>query len=200
MRQDVHPITSSVDMLWTITIFYAFYRLHLLSGYWPILLGILTTLLLINEWFSTRATFDFYTGPMFLADIADVFLYVCIYTTLDNKDTNLSYSVFFWLALSGIWFVYFIWDVFVIPYTIDEDSKKSLIKWEFWMFTAGVFTFGSFVILAVTSSDTPTWEKYYVELNVLQHINAGIILLVLYAWNKKKFDTVRKAFLEIGKK
>jgi len=194
MKKEVYPITTSIDVLWTITIFYAFYQLNSLRGYWPILLGILTTLLLINEWFSVRATFDFYTGPMFIADIFDVFLYISIFSALKAPGV-FSYATNYWLGLSLIWFIYFAWDISVLPFTKDVGSAKSLKKWMYSMLFASVFTFISYLFYEYIDKNQ-LLESYYIYALVLQYINASIILIVLYAWNKKKLETIRNALLK----
>jgi len=192
MKKEVNPITTSIDTLWTITIFYALYQLNTFRDYWPILIGILTTLLLINEWFSVRATFNFYTGPMFFADVFDVFLYICAYSALKAYG-SLTYSNTYWLCLSLIWFVYFIWDVSVLPFTLDEGAAKSLKKWKYSMLFASIFTFGTYLFFVFHDLQQLSFH-YSLLIQILKYANLIIIVVVLYAWNKKKIATIQKAF------
>jgi hypothetical protein len=191
MKKEINPITKSVDTLWTITILYAFYQITELRGYWPILIGVLTTLLLINEWFSVRATFDFYSDSMFVADVFDVFLYVLAYSAL-KRGGELTYSPIYWLCLALIWFVYFAWDVSVLPFTKDKESTLSLRKWMYSMLATSIFTFGSFLFLLWIERNQLR-SQYEVVIQVLQYANLVIIVIVLYSWNKKKLETVRNA-------
>lgn len=196
MKNEVNPITKSIDTLWTITIFYGLYQLSQLRGFWPILIGILTTLLLINEWFYVRATFDFYSDPMFVADLIDVFLYILAYSALSSP-SEFSYSTTYWLYLSLIWFIYFLWDVSVLPFTQDKTSAQSLRNWMFGMLISSIFTFGSFLFLFWVEYRHLSIQYHFIS-EVLQYLNLAIIAIVLFTWNKKKIQTIRNAFQKAG--
>lgn len=192
-RFPFQPASFSIDILFTLLTFYGFIQWSEMATFSSRFLGIGTLLVIVNEVFSSRATYDFYSDPMYILDLVDVFLFVNIFHMLRTDVQGLGYDPTFWILIALVWLVYAVWDFFVIPYTQDTESRASLMRWEKFMLFAFLGTLVSYIVLVVVPSVLS-------DVSIVRNVNTIFTILpsclifgIIIGWNRKKLLTIRTA-------
>ena len=184
-QKPLSPITASIDFLFTLLIFWALLQWDHSTTIASKFLFVLLYLIIINDWFSCRATFEFYTSEMFVIDVIIIFLFLRMVTSLTISHLTLGYQSVFWMQLSFLSILYGIWDYVVSIYTEDIGRRKGLKSWGNKMFLEGGMCIASYFWIE--------WIQTRVESRSLVFLIPElppvlIFVTLVIMWNKEKFQ------------
>lgn len=194
-RAQVSPITTSIDILFTLLIFWVFYEWRNVATLEGKVLALFLYLIIINDWFSCRGTYEFYTSEMFLIDVVIIFLFQRMMDALTRADSVAQYDVVFWLLIAAMSVLYGVWDYVVSVYTRDDERGRGLRSWAHKMFATAVLCAASYAGLRWLQlhSEFRTWMFLVAEA---PSFVVFVILIIL--WNKEKFQLYKELERTIG--
>lgn len=184
-----NPITSSIDLLFTLIIFWSFtkwtYIFNIQAG---VLLAFLYVII-INDWLSCRASFEFYTQTMFVIDVVILFLFLRMVDCLVEPDRPAGYEIDFWSYLAALSILYGIWDYIVAKYTKEDERAKDLKSWGNKMLITGFVCILSYVGLQYLNAyqNVRTWRFLIFECPPF-----FLFMCLIILWNKEKFQLYKE--------
>lgn len=117
------------------------------------LLAVISALIILNGWISSRATSTIYSDLLLAIDVVIVAIYFGLTLTLHLSGDHLSAS--FWLFSAALCFAYLLWNLALIP-LFPEPEKK---RWR--------NRFGPYVVIMALSA------TFFVALHFL-HVNSPV--------------------------
>lgn len=159
MQRPTSPITHSIDVLYTLLLFYEFTLPHWSQSTISYSLWLLVTLVTLVDWMSTRAVYDLYSVSFLILDLVAVFTLTHAARFATITDSQLGYDSRYWVAFSILSIVYAIWDFQVSGQQgINQRQVKSLRLWGWLMVTSAVVTLGTFFALHLWQEGHPLME------------------------------------------
>ena len=77
------------------------------------LLAVLTGLIMLNGWISSRATSNLYSDWLLAIDVSGISLYFCMVSTLNLSRDHVNPA--YWFYCAGLCLSYLFWDVAILP-------------------------------------------------------------------------------------
>lgn len=196
-RPQVNPITTSIDILFTLLIFWSFQEWKSATTLEAKVLLLFLYLIVINDWLSCRATYELYTTEMFLIDVIIIYLFQRMVDSLTRAGDVTGYDTAFWLMLAALSVLYGIWDYVVAVYTDDRERQRGLRSWGNKMFATAALCAGSYVGLR--------WLQFHSVFRSPMFLVAEgppfvVFVALIVFWNKEKFQLYKELEQRIKEK
>lgn len=192
-----NPITASIDILFTFLIFWAFWEWRDVTTLESKVLLLFLYLIIINDWLSCRATYEFYTTEMFIIDVIIIFLFMRMVDSLGRTDSVARYDITFWFLLAGLSILYGIWDYIVCIYTKDAERKRGLKSWGNKMFVTGVLCAMSYIGLRWLQLHSTFRTPMFLVAEAPSFL---VFVVLIVFWNKEKLQLYKELERAIGKR
>lgn len=144
------------------------------------LLGLFSCIYVINNWVTTRSSFDFYQMEMFFTDIIIIFLSMNIPNSLENPVKSWGYDPFFWILMGGMELVNVYWNYQLYKVSPSEKGRSGMLG---WLIVTTIVMFGCFGLYF--------YLQYYAYSIEIGQILATILTLTLLAltvkWNLNRY-------------
>jgi len=186
MSKHNNPLTKTVDMLFTLALFYLLIHWPQLSLWQSKVLYVSLFLIVLNEQVSVRASYDVYNTITYFLDLVSIYIYVVALDALMVVDLKFGYAPKFWIYIGFLWLFYAVWDYVMIPFA-DEEAKKNLRKWGLYMISAFFVTILSYLVISYAYHYFQGETLYRVE-TIAQIVAFGIIIWAIYLWNKDRIS------------
>lgn len=176
-------ITESINLLLVLALFYNFAKWPSYGQLSAKIFGIFACAYVLNNWLSTRSTFNIYSLSIFYNDIVGIFLIVYLPFSLSVNDEIWGYSPTFWLAIGLIEFLNVFWNLHLHRKSNVDEAKRFLTGWVWMSFIAGLLSLILFLYLSLG------------ENILLGHAVAGILtaifIVMTVAWNVKRYNFLK---------
>lgn len=184
-------ITTFVDILVTLALFYNFSQWGSYPTLQAKLLGVFACIYVLNDWMTTRASFVVYSVRVFVADILVIFIISNIPNALNSPNSIWGYSPFFWLAIGSVEFIYAFWDNVIKTLTPSKDAKKTLTAWTYLSFLSTALCVGVFIYQMV--------GKSILIGHLISLIPVSYLTIITVKWNWDRYTRAKAegtSFLE----
>ncbi len=192
MANDKKNLKTMADILFMPMLFYVLTRWGDMGSLSGKILWVALLMFVYNEMMSVRESYAVYQVSIYILDLFSLFIYVLALDALSDANAYIGYDPTFWLAISGLWLNYALWDLFMSKLVKKPDSFKYK-TWSSCMFCFSITTFFCYLLISYTSSKLtiPLYKNiYYVSLLIA----LSMILWALYMWiseRHKWFSSLR---------
>jgi len=184
-KDNRYGIVTSVNILLILVMFYNFISWGEYGTRPSKLLGIFACIYMLNDWITTRSTYNIYSSRFFFQDIITIFLFAQFPTALKDISYECGYSPYFWLLIGLTESVYVIWASTISKKSPSEKAQKSMVIWT--------------ILSSVTASSSFALTYFlliFKDLAYLGHFLSGClvvyILIMTIKWNHDRFVRSKK--------
>jgi hypothetical protein len=193
MFEQQRHLTSSVDILFTLSLFYALIQFPNLVEWQDYILWIGICLIILNEQVSVRASYEVYNVIIYLLDIMSIVIYIIALAALNDEGYNLIY----WAAIGTLWLLYALWDYYMIRFAVDQQARANLRKWGRYMLVSADLNFISLAVVLFTQDKLSDGIEYQIAHLSAQIVAFMLIIWALYLWNRDRFKAVMQIMREM---
>ena len=150
--------------------------LFMVSDDYVSILSVLTALIILNGWISSRATAEIYSDILLVIDVLGMFFYFCMVLSLNLSRNKLNPE--YWLYCAGVCMAYFFWDLAILPLVGKENWKNRFRSYVILMAISAILFVCLFLI-----------QKNYHDSELIVVILGSLLwgaLLFKWHWDKLK--------------
>ena len=190
-------IVISIDILLTIILFHNFSQWGTYQTLPAKLMGIFICIYIMNDWMTTRSSFDLYSPHLLIADMVVIFIFANIPHLLKEPHQMWGYSPFFWFAVGLVEFLYAFWDIVVKRVAPSEKVQKNLTFWAYLSFLSTVLCWGVFFYQMACEKNWNHLQQWIGgDFVFYGHIASAIPVIYLLSltikWNWDRYQASKK--------
>lgn len=137
-------LPTQIEWIISILIIFNTYAIFNKEGTIEIIIGVLTFLILLNGWISSKATSGLYSDSLLTIDIVTICLYFLLVLTYHESKELINNN--YWLFSSIICACYGVWDIRIRKLVPTREWKKYYYKYIYYMIFSSLIFLSLFII------------------------------------------------------
>ena len=176
MSSDNQNLKTMADILFMPVLFYVLTKWGDIDSIQGRFLWVALLMIVYNEMMSVRESYVVYQVSIYTLDLFSLFIFVVALDALSDNSSPIGYNPTFWLAISGLWLNYAVWDI-LMSKLVDKKNASDFLVWASCMICFSFLNlFCYFVILF-------TFDKISIPLYKNINIVAQLISISLIIWS-----------------